>query len=102
MRQESSTEFHQRWIATAETDMQSAKRSFVIWLCVFIPITAAFFSITEFLPKSGWRTLAGSLLCLPYLISFVKVATGASSLGDAKRFLRECRNGLANQVQNIR
>jgi hypothetical protein len=36
------------------------------------------------------------------LLSFVKAALSASNLGDAKKFLRQYRDGLANENQLTR
>lgn len=101
MEQEPSTEFHKRWVATAETEMHSAKRKFLIWFCLFISIAAACFSAEGFLPRSGWRAAAALLLCIPFLTAFVKAALSASDLGEAKKFLRKCRGGLANDAREI-
>ena len=102
MGQESSTEFHQRWVATAETDVQSAKHSFVLWVCLFISNAAVCLSTEVFLPRSGWRVVAPWVFFIPSLIFFVKAALSASDLGDAKKFLRECRGGFTNEVRDIR
>jgi hypothetical protein len=102
MGQETGAEFERRWMETAESEVESANRKFFIWLCVFIAATAACFSVERFLPRSGGRAVAVLLLLIPSLISFVGVALSSSSLGDAKRFLRECRNGLSNEVEGIR
>jgi hypothetical protein len=101
MAQAASTEFHKRWIATAEADIQSAKRSFFIWFCLFITNAAVCLSIQFFL-QSRWRLVALLVCFIPSLVSFVKMALSASDLGDAKKFLRECRIGLANEAQSIR
>jgi len=99
MKQESRIEFQRRWVQTAEADLQLSKRELRFWVCVFIPIAAAHVCITRFVSRSGWAIGVEIALMLLFLFSFVKVALSGSKLGDARKFLRQCREGLANEIQ---
>jgi len=102
MGQESNIEFQQRWIATAVANLQSAKRSFVVWVWLFIINATVCLSAEQFLPRSGWRLAALWVFFIPSLVFFVKAALSASDLGDAKKFLRECRGDITKDVLDIR
>ena len=102
MENETNLGFNQRWVETAEAELRSAKREWLVWICVFIPTAAAQCCISCFASRSRWSIGAEFALLFLFLLSFVKAALSASNLGDAKKFLRQYRDGLANENQLTR
>jgi len=97
MEQESKAEFDRRWVETAEADLRTAKREFVMWLCLFLAAAAARFSFSEFAFKTGWRITAEVLLSIPFVIFMFAMIRSSSNLQDARKFLKQCRDNSTNE-----
>jgi hypothetical protein len=98
MEMESQVEFHQRWVKTAEADLQSARHKWLVWMVAVVAISVAYVT-SQFMPWLGAK-IVHLLLIIPFLVSLIKAVTSASDLGDAKKFLWECRRGVAGEIQS--
>lgn len=98
MAEESQVEFHARWVEAAGADVQRSARRWKAWLIAFVVLSAAYFT-AEFVPaihRAEWISLA---IGIPYLISMLGVGIAGSKLMDAKKFLRESRQGLIQEIK---
>lgn len=97
MEEESQLEFHERWMETAEADVQRATQRWKVWLIAFISMSTAYFTF-EFAPGLHRTKVLPLLIDIVYPISMLGMAITASKLGDAKKFLKECRQSLTQEM----
>ena len=91
--------FTKGWINTAKVDVQSARHKMLTWMSAAIVISIAYIT-SQFMPGNQAK-IFHLVLAIPFVIMLIKMATSASALHDAKRFLRECRGESTNEVGNI-
>ncbi len=101
MNEESQVVFHQRWVKTAEADVHSARHKRLIWAAALILTSAAYFT-SQFAPGLDAAKSVHLFTFIPFLISLVGVGLSLSKLHDAEKFLTECRQGLAKEIQSNR
>jgi hypothetical protein len=98
METESQVEFHQRWVKTAEEDLESVRRERSICIVALL-ITSAGYLASQFAPWH-WAKMIHLFLSVPFVICLLYAGLLGSKLRDAREFLAECSRGLANEIQS--
>ena len=104
MVQESTIEFHRRWVETANVEAQSARHTANRDRVICIVFMILFFGaqlIRAFEPGMIWAKGMYLILSVPLMISLLKAGTSVSELREPERFLKECRRDLAMHEHSV-